>query len=361
MSYVIAISNVKGGVAKTSTAIALGRGLSKMGYRVLLVDLDPQADLTLSVGINLEAVSYSSKDFFIPGILKKINISHFLLKTSYENLDILPSNGEVLWNDQRLADFDGSKHVLKAALKIEDEAAYNFVVIDCPPAISTSTISALMAANLLIIPTQAEYFSANSLMKMISVIRHVREDGNPELKYKVLVTMLDLRNRIQRTALEEFRKGFKENLLKTVIVIDTKIRESHTFRVPIVDYKPNSRGATQYMALVAEIIETQAEIQHPTPATTLELLEEVQTEETNKVRCPFLGLKDDLNSMTDYPSPENYCHRAKPNASPKLDYQRENCLSGIYLACPMLKTRAEQPLPAHLQEHSPNIWQKLGF
>ena len=362
MGYVISISNVKGGVAKTSTSIALGRSLSKMGYRVLLVDLDPQADLTLSVGVHPSIVSYASKDLFIPGIFKEFTLTRFLLKTSYENLDIIPSNGEIVWNEQRLADFEGSKDVIKNALNSGSETLYDFVVIDCPPAIGTSTISALMASDLVIIPTQAEYFSANSLAKMIAIIRNVRKEENPNLKYKVLVTMLDLRNRIQRTLLEEFHKGFKENLFRTAIVIDTKIRESHSLHIPIVDYKPNSRGAIQYLALAKELIEVLDEVQKPKiTQSPIDAIEEELSEESLNIHCPFLGFKDDLSSVTNYSSEMNYCHRAKPNAVPKFDHQSKICLTSAYLACPLLNTRIEIPLPTQLRERPPSLWNKLGF
>jgi chromosome partitioning protein len=360
MGHVIAISNVKGGVAKTSTSSALGRSISKLGYSVLLVDLDAQADLTTSVGIAQSNVAYGTKDLFSPGLLEKLGINNFILPTIYEKLDIMPSKGEIDWYDKGLAEANDS--LLKDLFDTKLRERYDFIVMDCAPAINIYALNALTAADLVIVPTQAEYFSANSLIKMMRIIRHVRQRGRPELAYRVLVTMYVSRTRIQQTVMEEFRKGFGENLLDSYIEIDTKIRESQSAHIPIVDYKPISRGSIQYQNLCREVMEyfkqndkqPQQDIPPAEQATT-------KNEDALQAFCPFLGFKDDIKTVMNYPSDLNHCHRASKAGVPKLEHQTTNCLTQSYLACPMLKTSKKIALLPELQERPPSLWNRIGF
>ncbi len=358
MAHVIAVSNVKGGVAKTSTSSALGRALSKMGYRVLLADLDAQADLTISVGITLGSVAYGSKELFTPGLLEKLGINNFILPTAYEKLDILPSKGEIDWYDKGLA--NANDHLLSDVFENKFKTRYDFIIMDCAPAINVYALNALIAADLVVIPTQAEYFSANSLIKMMRIIRHIRQNGRPDLAYRVLVTMFVPRTRIQRTVMEEFRNGFGENLFSTYIEIDTKIRESQSAHVPILDYKPVSRGAIQYQNLALEVL---GFFKQPTQPISAPLTEQktARSEETSLAFCPFLGFKDDLKTVMNYPSDLNHCHRASKPSIPKLSHQTSHCLSRSYLGCPMLQTSKKISLPGELQERPPSLWNKFGF
>ncbi len=355
MGHVIAVSNVKGGVAKTSTTSALGRALSKMGYSILLVDLDAQADLTVSVGIYLSSVAYSTKDLFIPGLLEKLGVNNFIMPTSYEKLDLMPSKGDIDWYDKGLANANGS--LLKDLFESKLRERYDFIIMDCAPAINIYALNALTAADLVIIPTQAEYFSANSLIKMMRIVKHARQNGNPNLAYRVLVTMFVPRTRLQATVMEEFRKGFGENLCDTYIGIDTKIRESQSAHIPIIDYKPNSRGAIQYQSLAREVLNFFDEpIGKYMPPS-----EQKSQREESEAACPFLGMKNDIKTIVNYPSDQNHCHRARQPAAPKLSHQTAYCLTQAFPACPMLQTSKRIALPAELQERPPSLWNKLGF
>lgn len=373
MAQVVSISNIKGGVAKTSTAISLGSSLAKTGYRVLLVDLDTQADLTLSLDLSPRSDSLSAKELFVPGLLRKSPFQKFILNTKYPNLDIIPSNGEIAWVDPGFSSYRGFDDILKDAFASAPDLPYDFIVIDCPPAMDTYTISALMASDLLIIPTQAEFFSANSLRKMMSVVQVIREKGNTSLAYKVLITMLDLRNRVQRQVFDEFRKEFNGELFKTPIDIDTKIRESQTLKTPVIYSFPTSRGAIQYQNLSNEILwflsesgekELELPVQSkPDVAVPRPIKDPVVTRPIYSF-CPFLGLKDDVTTALAYPSEVNCCYRAKPSAVPKKDYQSTNCLTQKYIGCVMLHENMEMPLPNELQEppHKKlSFWQMLGF
>lgn len=357
MAHVIAISNVKGGVAKTSTTSALGRALSKGGYRVLLVDLDAQADLTVSIGISLGSVAYGSKDLFVPGLLEKLQIENFILPTIYENLSILPSKGDVDWYDKGPA--QAGEYILRDIFDSKLRQEYDYILMDCAPAINVYALNALSAADLVIIPTQAEYFSANSLIKMMRIIRHVRQQGRPELAYRVLVTMFSQRTRIQRTVMEEFRSGFGDHLFETFIEIDTKIRESQSAHIPIIDFKPASRGSIQYQSVAREVLAFFKQTDPSAPSAAEQ--KSLQKENMQQSFCPFLGFKDDLKTVMNYPSDLNHCHRASKLAVPKLSHQASTCLSGDYLSCPMLQTSKKLTMPTELQERPPRLWDKLGF
>lgn len=357
MGHVIAVSNVKGGVAKTTTSAALGRALSKRGQSVLLVDLDAQTDLTTSLGIRQASISYGTQDLFMPGLLEKLGINHFILPTPYEKLEIMPSKGELDWAEKGLAPADES--LLLNLFDKNLRARYDFILMDCAPAINIYALNALTAADLVIIPTQAEYFSANSLMKMMGIVRHVRQQGRAGLAYRVLVSMYAARTRIQRTVMEEFRKGFGENMFESLIEIDNKIRESQSAHIPIIDYKPGSRGAIQYQNLALEVL---AFFKEPIQPSTVPIAQKtIKAEENTATPCPFLGFRDDITTIMSYPSLGNHCHRASKPAPPKLSHQASHCLGQAYLACPMLQTSKKICLPAELQEHPPRLWDKLKF
>ncbi|MGB8981636.1 MAG: ParA family protein, partial [Anaerolineales bacterium] len=135
------------------------------------------------------------------------------------------------------------------------ELPYDYILLDCPPALGAITLNALSAADLLIIPTQAEYFSAYALRNMMGTIRRVRQESNPNLAYRILVTLLDRRNRTHRNIFEQLQATFGQGVFTTVIEIDTKLRESPIAGVPITQYKPASRGSQQYRVLAQELIE----------------------------------------------------------------------------------------------------------
>lgn len=251
MARTIAVSNEKGGVAKTTTALSLGAALAELGNHVLLIDLDAQANLTLALG-------------FEPGESEKTS-SHVMLdnetiqavsrKTDIENLDLIPSSSRIETSEQFLPVRTNYTTILQRALRTTPSLPYNYVVIDCPPALGAITRNALAAADLLLIPTQAEYFSAYALRNMMGLIRRTREADNPNLAYRILVTMLDRRNRTHRNIHEQLRATFGSGVLNTVIELDTKLRESPIAGLPITHYKTAARGSTQYRILAQELME----------------------------------------------------------------------------------------------------------
>jgi chromosome partitioning protein len=251
MTYTIAVSNEKGGVAKTTTTLSLGAALAALEKKVLLIDLDPQANLTLALGIEPGEVTQTSGSILI----ESAPLLSARQKTEVENLDIVPSNLKTENAEQYLPIRTNYASTLRNAVAAAKPLPYEFIVIDCPPSLGAITTNALSASNLLIIPTQAEYFSAYALRNMMGIIRRVRQDSNPGLAYRILITLLDRRNRTHRNIQEQLYSTFGTGLFKTVIEIDTKLRESPIVGMPISSYKPSSRGSQQYGILAQELIE----------------------------------------------------------------------------------------------------------
>ena len=251
MPSVIAVSNEKGGVAKTTTTLSLGAALVDLGRHVLLIDLDAQANLTLAVGFEPGEAEVTSTNV----MLENTPLLSARRKTDIEYLDIIPSNSRIETSEQFLPVRTNFTMILQNAILAAGNLPYDYILLDCPPALGAITKNALTAANLLVIPTQPEYFSAYALRNMMSMIRKIREDNNPELAYRILVTMLDRRNRTHRNIHEQLRSTFGEGVFNTVIEIDTKLRESPIAGTPITRYKPSSRGSTQYRVLAQELME----------------------------------------------------------------------------------------------------------
>jgi chromosome partitioning protein len=248
---IIAVSNEKGGVAKTTTTISLGGALVDLGYRVLLIDLDAQANLTLALGFEPGESENTSSNI----MLDNAPLLSARRKTEVENLDLIPSNSRIETSEQFLPVRTNYTTILQRAIANATEMSYDYILLDCPPALGAITQNALTAADLLLIPTQAEYFSAYALRNMMTLVRRIREEDNPNLAYRILVTMLDNRNRTHRNIHDQLRTTFGEGVFNSVIEIDTKLRESSIAGLPISHYKPGARGTTQYHILAQELIE----------------------------------------------------------------------------------------------------------
>ena len=250
MVYTIAISNEKGGVAKTTTALSLGAALAEVGQKVLLVDLDPQANLTLALGLEPGKIERTSANL----LLDDTPLLESRLGTNFPNLELIPGSNKLEQAEQALSVHMNFASRLQNRIETADPLPYDFIIMDCPPSLGAITVNALTAANLLIIPTQAEYFSAYALRDMMATVRQVRNKDNPNLAYRILVTLLDQRNRAHRDIRSQLERAFGIGLFTTVIEIDTKLRESPILGLPITQYKPNSRGALQYRSLAEELI-----------------------------------------------------------------------------------------------------------
>lgn len=250
MAYVIAISNEKGGVAKTTTTYALGASLAESGRKTLLIDLDPQGNLTLANGIEPAKAVNTSHDVLLNGM----NLMQAIARTNTPGMDLVPASPALIEAEQNLPLRNNYAFTLSNALR-KEALDYEYVLLDCPPSMGALTYNALTAAELLIIPTQAEYFSAYALRDMMTLIRRVRRDSNPRLAYRILITLLDQRNRTHKVIREQLEQTFGSGLFQTVIEIDTRLRESPIIGLPITQYRPASRGSQQYRVLAQELIE----------------------------------------------------------------------------------------------------------
>jgi chromosome partitioning protein len=251
MAYIITISNEKGGVAKTTSTLSLGAALAEASQKILLIDLDPQANLSLALGFEPAKMERTFGNI----LLENTSLLEARLETNIPGVDLIPANPSLEQAEQVLPIYLNYTTRLKNAIEAANLLNYQFVLIDCPPSLGAITVNALTAADLLIIPTQAEYFSAYALRDMMTIIRQIRSEDNPKLAYRVLVTLLDQRNRAHRDIREQLERTFGVGLFKTVIEIDTKLRESPILGLPITQYKPNSRGALQYRGLAEELIQ----------------------------------------------------------------------------------------------------------
>ena len=251
MSYIIAVSNEKGGVAKTTTTLSLGGALAEAGNKVLVMDLDPQANLTLALGVEPGSAAVASSHILI----ESAPLMSARLATEITNLDLIPSHASIESAEQFLPVRTHYTSGLKRAIDAASPLPYDYVIFDCPPFLGAITTNALSAADLLIIPTQAEYFSAYALRNMMGIIRRVRQESNPNLGYRIIITLLDRRNRTHRNIQEQLQNTFGEGLFKTVIEIDTKLRESPIAGLPITRYRPGARGSQQYREMAQELLE----------------------------------------------------------------------------------------------------------
>jgi chromosome partitioning protein len=244
---IIAVANDKGGVAKTTTAISLGGALAQMGHETLLIDLDPQASLTLALGIPPHKVKRGIADLLI-NTASPVSVS---CETAVPGLDMIPSNDDMRLAERFLPIRADYRHILRKAVQT---CHYDFVILDCPPSLGAIVQNALVAATLLIIPTSPDFLSAYALRNMLSTVRNIREKENPKLNYRVLVTMLDLRVKSHSQFSKKLKRTFKHAIFETAIQVDTRLRDSAMAGLPITHYLASTRSAEQYRALAQELL-----------------------------------------------------------------------------------------------------------
>jgi chromosome partitioning protein len=249
MPYVIAICHQKGGVGKTTTTLALGACFVERGVRTLMVDLDPQANLTSNSGLEPDKVPFSVAEV----LTGEIAPARAVTESNLPGLDILPSNDSMVDLGRRLYQIRDYEFLLRRALQDYALEEYAVVLLDCPPSVGPLTISALTAADLLIVPTQCEYYSIQALTDMFELVSVIRNRTNPPLTYRLLVTMFDGRGKFHAQMLEQLREYFQEGLLNTTIGFDTKLREAQAVGLPVTIHAPQSRGASQYRQLAEEL------------------------------------------------------------------------------------------------------------
>lgn len=248
MGNIIAVLNQKGGVGKTTTVINLGAYLAKAGKTVLIIDLDPQGNATSGLGLDKHSISVSSYDILLDPNL----VSKAIIETSTENLYIVPTNASLANAEVELVAKNKREFCLKQALS---SLTYDIVLIDCPPALGLLTINALVAADNLLIPVQAEYYALEGLSQLLSVMQRVKQGLNTKLELLgVVVTMFDSRTSLSEQVHDELKKHFNTKLFKTVIPRNIKLAEAPSHGQPIADHDKWSKGARAYKALSKELL-----------------------------------------------------------------------------------------------------------
>ena len=248
--YVIAICHQKGGVAKTTTVSALGATLAMLDHPTMLIDLDPSANLTAGLGLAPRKLEKSAADF----LLGNEQLDNLYQATETPGLDIIPSSPGLAPASQLMTTRPQHETILRRNLN-NDNLPHEFVIIDCPPAMAAITTASLAAADLAIIPTQCEYFAIQAIGSTFGFIRRVRTEHNPELSYKVLVTMFDRRGKLHTQLFEKLQEYYGEALFDTVIGFDSKLRASQIAGQPITRFASRTRAAGQYRNLAEEIID----------------------------------------------------------------------------------------------------------
>jgi chromosome partitioning protein len=257
---VIAVANQKGGVGKTTTTVNLAACLAADGFRVLLIDVDSQANATSGLGLEKEEGASAYRPLLGEGTL-----SEKIKSTSYEGLDIIPSEVDLCGAEIELAQSERHLHRFREALQtIVDSKRYDAVLIDCPPSLAVITLNAFCAADYLLVPLQCEYYALEGVAMLTRVMNQLKESGaNPELKLLgVLMTMFDARTRLSHQVVEEVRGYFDEDVFDTVIPRTTRLAEAPSHGKAIIDYDPYSAGAAAYEVLTREVV-SKLQLEHP--------------------------------------------------------------------------------------------------
>lgn len=252
---IYATANQKGGVGKTTTCLNVATVLSELGKRVLMVDLDPQAGLTTSLGHDPETMQPTIYDLLIDDS-DKLDIRQVILKTALANLDFVPSNLDLSGAEIELIREMSWDRTLEEKLK-PVRGDYDFIFIDCPPSLGVLTTNAFMAAQMVIVPVQAEYLAMRGLKQLQKIVAKVQKKGNPSLHIKILRTMHDSRTIHSTEIVEELKRVFGERVFETVVKRSVKFSESVAAAQPIVTYAGDSPGALAYRELAKEILDEQ--------------------------------------------------------------------------------------------------------
>jgi chromosome partitioning protein len=250
---IVAITNQKGGVGKTTTSINLGASLAANDLRVLLVDFDPQGNSTSGLGIDKDPEILTVYNALLGGM----PIERTILKTECEGLDIIPADKNLVAANLELVDLSDREHRLKQVLD-EIRPSYDYILIDCPPALDLLTLNALVAAQSVLIPIQCEFFALEGISQLMDTIDKVRDSFSHQLKIEgILLTMYDERTNLTRQVADDLRDFFKNEVLHTVIPRSIRLAEAPSFGKPILMYDPRSRGAESYIKLAKEILENE--------------------------------------------------------------------------------------------------------
>ncbi len=254
MGRILAVTNQKGGVGKTTTSVNLAASLGETGRRVLLVDLDAQGNATMGSGCNKHEVAMSGYDLLIG----HADIRDVIIHATEAGYDLLPGNSDLTAAEVELMSRDDRERRLRSALTyVQNE--YDLIIIDCPPSLNMLTINALAAAHGVFIPIQCEYYALEGLSALLDTVEQVRLAVNPELEIEGLLrTMYDARNNLANDVSAQLQEHFGDKVYRTIIPRNVRLAEAPSHGLPVLHYDKNSRGAAAYLALAGEYLRRHA-------------------------------------------------------------------------------------------------------
>ena len=255
MGKVIAITNQKGGVGKTTTSINLAASLAKTRRRVMLIDIDPQGNATMGSGISKEECRITTYEVLIG--LEPVEAA---LTPTEGGYDLVPSNSRLSGAEIELIELDRREWRLRSAIE-NVRTQYDYIFIDCPPALNLLTINALVAAQSVLIPMQCEYYALEGLTALLNTLRKIRETLNPQLEIEGLLrTMFDPRNNLDNEVSAQLKQHFGDKLYRTIIPRNIRLAEAPSHGKPVIAYDMQSKGAQSYLALAGEMLRREEEV-----------------------------------------------------------------------------------------------------
>lgn len=251
MGKIISVVNQKGGVGKTTTVINLAASLNELKYKVLIVDMDPQGNASSGSGIEKNKVPSTIYDYLIGNI----EIRDAIYKTPIEKFSVIPANMNLAGADIEIASQSEREFLLAKGLK-EIKEEYDFIIVDCPPAVNLLTINALTASDSVIIPMQCEYYALEGISQLMQTIKLIKDKTNKKLALEgILFTMHDSRTNLSKQVIDEVEKHFKRYVYKTKISRSVRLSEAPSYGVSCITYAPKSKSTGQYMSFTKEVLE----------------------------------------------------------------------------------------------------------